>query len=75
MDEGGNIVFNAFHDFTLSFQFSQSSILSTLNIQIFRMNVCFGSFYYVHVTRKAAQMTFLWKTRAFYVDEIDTRSG
>ncbi len=26
----------------------------------------------VHVTRKAAEMTFVQKTRAFYVDEIDT---
>ncbi len=32
----------------------------------------FGSFYYVHVTRKkAAEMTFVQKTRSFNVDEID----
>jgi len=38
------------------------------------MNIRFGSFYYVHVTRKAAEMTFVRKMRAFFVDEIDTRS-
>jgi len=36
----------------------------------FSTNVCFSSFYYVRITRK---MTFVRKTRAFYVDEIDTR--
>jgi hypothetical protein len=40
-----------------------------LKVQIFRMNIRFGSFYYVHV---AGEMTFVQKTRAFNVDEIDT---
>jgi hypothetical protein len=31
------------------------SISPTLKVQIFRMNVRFGSFYYVHVTRKSCQ--------------------
>ncbi len=48
------------------------SISSTLNVQIFCTNVRFGSFYYyVRITRK---MMFVRKTRAFYVDEIDTWS-
>jgi len=29
-----------------------ASILSTFYVQIFRTNVCFGSFYNIHVTRK-----------------------
>jgi len=28
----------------------------------------------LHVTRKAAEMTLVWKTRVFYIDEIDTRA-
>ncbi len=33
----------------------------------------FGSFYYIHVTRKkAAKKTFVWKKLANNVDEIDT---
>ncbi len=44
-----------------------------LNVRIFHTNIQFGSFYYVHVTRKkAAEMTFVRKMLAFYVDEIDT---
>jgi len=42
-----------------------------LNVQIFRMNVRFSSFYFVHVTK---EMTFVQKTRTFNVDEIDTNS-
>ncbi len=48
-----------------------ASISSTLIVRIFHTNVRFGSFYYVHVTRKAAKMTFVRKTRTFNVDEID----
>jgi len=47
------------------------SISSTLNIQNFCTNVHFGSFYYVHVTRKSCQNDVCTKKRAFYVDEID----
>jgi len=36
----------------------------------------FGSFYYVHVTRKKAdETTFVRKLRTFNVDEIDVRSS
>ncbi len=36
----------------------------------------FGSFFYIHVTRKkAAETTFIQKIRTFIVDEIDTCSS
>jgi len=56
--------------------FTKSNNLTIVNfIHVDRTNVRFGSFYYVHVTRKkAAKMTFVRKTRAFYVDDIDTWS-
>jgi len=53
-----------------SIQTSRCQFHQHFYVQIFRTNVRFGSFYYVHVTRK---MTFVRKTRAFYVDEIDSR--
>jgi len=34
----------------------------------------FGSFFYVHVTKKAAKTTLVWKSRAYNVEEIDTWS-
>jgi len=37
---------------TNAFYLSLASISSTLNVQIFHTNVCFVSFYNVHVTRK-----------------------
>jgi len=34
----------------------------------------FGSFFYAHISRKkATKMTFVQKTRAFNIDEIDGR--
>jgi len=48
------------------------SISSTLYLQIFHTNVHFGSFYYVRITRKSCRNDVRTKTRAFYVDEIDT---
>ncbi len=41
--------------------FRQVSISSTLNVQIFRAKIRFGSFYYVHVTRKAAETKLSYK--------------
>jgi len=41
----------------------------------FMYECCFGSFYYLHVTRKkAAKVTFVRKICVFNVDEIDYRS-
>ena len=38
----------------------------------FSYECCFGSFFYVHVTRKkAAETTFVWKICTNNVDEID----
>jgi len=49
----------------------QVSISSTLNIRIFLYECHFGSFYYVHGTRKKLPKTFVWKIRMFNIDEID----
>jgi hypothetical protein len=51
------------------------SISSTLYVQILRTNVISAAFFYIQVTRKkAAEMTFVRKIRAFNVDEIDTKT-
>jgi len=50
------------------------SILSTVNVRIFRTKVISAAFSTVHVTRKDAETTFVRKTRTQNVDEIDTWS-
>jgi len=52
------------------------SVVNFINVK--RMNFLYERTFWqllpLHVTRKAAEMTLVQKTRAFYVDEIDTWS-
>jgi len=53
---------------------SRPSVVNFINFKHtnFSYNVRFGSFYYVHVTRKSCRNDIRTKKRSFYVDEIDT---
>jgi len=54
------------------FWIEQVSISSTLNAHVFCTNVHFGSFFLAHVTRKKLpKQTFVQKTRAYKVDDIE----